>query len=252
MKNFIKEYIFSMLQPTAFISILLIISFILIVKGKAIGKKSLGAALVLLCIASSDPVTEYLLHSIEGQYQAYSINQNDNGRPIVVLAGGYTPGSDLPASSELPSASMIRLVEGIRIHRQLNNSKLVLTGKGWADKAESEAMSDMATSLGVRRDKIIIEKNSMNTFEHTQYLNSLLKNKDILLVTSALHMPRAMGLFKKAGFNPTAVPTNHILVGNYSFFRVVTFLPNAENLLAMDRIFYELFGTWWAKLSGKI
>jgi uncharacterized SAM-binding protein YcdF (DUF218 family) len=69
------------------------------------------------------------------------------------------------------------------------------------DVIEAEAMARAATELGVPRRDIIVEGTARNTQESARAVKRVLKSKRIFLVTSAYHMKRAEGLFKKQGFD---------------------------------------------------
>nr|MBA2405838.1 YdcF family protein [Bdellovibrionales bacterium] len=90
------------------------------------------------------------------------------------------------------------------------------------------------------------------TYDHTVYLRQLLKDKPFVLVTSALHMPRSMGLFLKAGYKPIPAPTAHLLTGEYSLFNMKVPFARGDNLEAIDLWSTEFFGIILAKLKGRI
>ena len=73
-------------------------------------------------------------------------------------------------ASQLSGSSLIRLVEGIRLHRELPDTKLILSGGGaFGPMPEAVAMSQVAQTLGVMPQEIIIEEDSPDTEVCIQY-----------------------------------------------------------------------------------
>lgn len=258
LKFILKSYLFPIFLPTGFLGISIIIAFICLLKNKyRLAKLFLGGSTLFILLFSLDPVVEFILSKYEGLYPVFkisklSMSEKDNINYIVVLAGGYNPGGETSIVSTLTQETLTRLVEGVVIKQNLRHSKLILTGKGYAKKSEASVMRDIAVNMGVDKSDIILDEKSENTFEHTLYLKDMLKNNKFILVTSAIHMPRAMGLFQKANFRPIPAPTNHHLVGKYHLFRMTSLFPNSENLEAIDKVFYEFYGYIWLKFTNKI
>jgi len=83
-------------------------------------------------------------------------------------------------------------------------------------------------------------------------IRDMVKEDQFLLVTSAVHMPRAMALFKKAGMNPVAAPAGFFDRKEKRRLSPEEFFPNAEALQKSDRAVHEYLGIVWAKLRGKL
>lgn len=255
--NVFRNYAAALTSPTAWIGIFLIVGVILIWTNKTKASKWVFTITSLLFVLISfDPFTEFLLDSFENRYQAIDtaeVNSKNPVKYIVVLAGGYVPNSPQhPITTELTKYTLVRLVEGIRIYRELPGTKLVFTGKGWAEKTEAQGMQDLAIKLGVSPEDIILEEESTNTFAHTVNLKTILKTDPFILVTSAIHMPRAMGVFKKAGYQPIPAPTGHLLTGPYELFNMVVPFARGSNLDAIDLWFNEFSAILREKVTGKI
>ena len=240
------DFLSNFLKPTSVIFCFLVIGTVFLYRDKfKLSKIFIGIGVVIYGILSFDPIAEIPLNLFEKKYKSLDISKLDSEsksqvKYIVVLSGGFSPNSQLPTSSNLSKQSLIRLVEGLVIYRSMPGTKLILTGKGWAKKSEAEAMSELAIKLGVPSEDIIIDKESHNTREHTVKLKPYLNTDKFVLVTSALHMERAMTLFERAGLSPIAAPADHLLKGEYSLFRVNHYAPDSENLNASDTWFYEL------------
>lgn len=257
MTETLKNFIMALSTPTAWIGLFLLIGMILLwTKKQKVGRSLVTAGVILFMFFSLDPVVELLLNQLEAQYPAFEINTHkrvDSIKYVVVLAGGYIeqPATH-PLSTKLGKSTNIRVIEGIKVYREIPGSKLVFTGKGWAEMSEAEAMKQFAVSLGVNPEDIIVEKESTNTIDHTVYLKSILKDKRFVLVTSALHMPRSMSLFQNAGYEPIPAPTGHILTGKYELLNMKVPFSSGDNLQAADMIFNEYASIVLAKLKGKM
>lgn len=255
--NIFRNYAIALTSPTAWIGILLIVGLILLwTRRQRLAMWALTSGITLFIVFSFDPLTEVMLDAFENKYPAFSVSalkHETKVKYVVVLAGGYVPNTpEHPLSTELTKHTLTRLVEGIKILREIPGSMLVLTGKGWAKRSEADAMKELALRLGVDKDLIITEVESTNTFDHTIYLKPILKDDPFVLVTSAIHMPRAMGLFQKAGYRPIAAPTGHILLGRFELLNMKVPFARGENLEAADLWFNEFFGICLAKIRGRI
>lgn len=254
LRTFLKDYIASLLTPTPLIGALLILSlFFLIKKKNRYALITQSVALALFLTFANNLIPDMLLNKYEGQQNVYNSNHDQKSIDyIVVLAGGVYNGSKHPLSSRLTSATLTRLVEGISILQNYPKAKLVVTGKGWVPKTtEAAMMKKMAVILGVSPLRIITEEKSKNTKDHPKYLSPILKDKGFILVTSALHMPRAVLNFRKENLIPVqTAAADHILKGDYqNWFKNFRLYPIGENLFASDRFFFELWGLLYTKIK---
>lgn len=112
-------------------------------------------------------------------------------------------------------------------------------------------MQKMAISLGVAADKIIVETQSRNTYQHPRYIAPIVEKHPFILVTSALHMPRAMGQFRGQGLYPMAAPTQYLYLGEYRLFNRPPY-SRGENLFHLDLFFTEVVGVTVARLKGEL
>ena len=117
-----------------------------------------------------------------------------------------------------------------------------------ANRNEADAMADLLIELGIPSERIIRESNSRTTAENASLAELPASNgRPWLLVTSAFHMPRAMGTFRKAGHEVIAAPTDWRISDNK------TFLPfnAADNLSNVDLAAKELMGLAGYWLTGR-
>jgi len=250
---FIKDFIVALFAPTALVGLCFLFALISYRLGRRrLAKGAAIAGLVCFTLFSLNPITEGLLHLYEGQYPALdpeAVNK-DKIKFVVVLGGGYTRATQQPLASQLGAFTLPRVVEGVRLWHALPHTKLVLSGKGWETITEARAMADMAQSLGVPREQLVLDEESGNTAQHPLNLKPLIKGDGFILVTSALHMPRAMDVFKRAGLAPLPAPVGHMLTGDYQLWHNKPPYPRGDNLAAMDVLYYEWVGLLWSKMRG--
>ena len=171
---------------------------------------------------------------------------------IAVLGAGYTSTGSTPIASRIGYDSLVRVVEGIRLHRLIPGSKLILSGGSKPGTISSaEDMAQLARELGVNVHDIIIEKTSRDTKDEADIIKTIIGTDRFILVTSASHMPRSMALFRNLGMNPIPAPTRSI-ESRILYRGPNPFFPAAINIEKVEMAFHEYLGMIWAKLRGQI
>lgn len=208
---------------------------------------------VILSLFSFNPVSSALLNHLQNQYPPL-VNPPADVSEIVVLGGGVSGGKNYPPNLTLSSASLSRLVEGIRLfklaQRNHPHAKLILSG-GRVFLAPSIAgkMKNTAVMLGVNKKNIILENGSEDTHQEALYLQKIVGNNPFILVTSAYHMPRSMDLFQALGMHPIAGPTQFL---GYRYDTTLWYIPSASAVILSDIAIHEYLGILWAKWQGYI
>ncbi len=209
-------------------------------------------SIVWLAVISLPFIPDLLVRSLEKRYppllEISQFNLKDTVN-ILVLGAGYTGNRDLPPNDQLSLNSLGRLTEAIRLHRLLNASLLILSGSEPGEKiSESELYTSTALALGVKNSEIGFLGTPQNTqMEAIDYTKKFGTKNTLILVTDAIHMPRAMFLFQKAGQKPIPAPTNHMVKSD----RIIDFRdrgPSSFNIVKMDYALHEIIGLAWAKI----
>jgi uncharacterized SAM-binding protein YcdF (DUF218 family) len=239
-----RTYIAGLFSPTSFIGMTLIIGLILLLKGKMkYSKVVLSIGVISFVIMTMAPL-KYVLYS---QFEHAEINKPIDFEFVVVLGGKIFPNEAHPLSSQLTPSLLSRLAYAIAIVKGKPGSKLVLTGNGAGEKSEAELMFAFARQMGVEPERIILEKESMNTDDHPKYLKSLLTGKQFAIVTSAYHMDRALRSFKAQGLIGHPYPTDY---QNKNSLSAASFIMRGENLSSLDRIFTEIYSSLWTRIKS--
>jgi len=193
-------------------------------------------------IISTPFIPSILLDSLENKYEPIYVNRL--GDPlseyhIIVLGGGHGVDKRLPQNSLLSLNALGRLNEGIRLHNQLPNSRLVLSGSaGRTAVSQAELLRQTALLIGVDETAMLIQPEPDNTYSEAEiYWERFSEKYPVILVTSASHMPRAVMLFERFGITVIPSPANYRLKGEN---RITFFgLPSLKNVEYMRNALYE-------------
>ena len=111
-------------------------------------------------------------------------------------------------------------------------------------------MRDVARLLGVPESDMTLESKSRDTEEEARLLFPVLNQEEFFLVTSAVHMPRSMALFRQQKMNPVAAPADYSFQSQNAPL-LLRFLPNATSLQQSERSLREYLGLLWSRIRGK-
>ncbi|MCK9540356.1 YdcF family protein [Dokdonella sp.] len=161
---------------------------------------------------------------------------------VVVLAGGFDhaprDGADVAA---LSGTTLRRTLVGVERFRDSAATRLVLSGGGPYAVKEAELMARFAARLGVPAEAIEIERSSHDTWQSAQTLASHdpALPRHFVLVSSALHLPRALVAFHAAGFEPCplASESRYLPPGGIGYL-----LPHSSSLAKGEAAIHELVG----------
>ena len=171
---------------------------------------------------------------------------------VVVFSGGMLDNTSAPVNQLLGSVTIARLLEGVRLYRSLPNATLILSGGDdtISTTSSAEQMGLLAAWFSIPKGRMIFEKNSLNTADEAVEIKQWVKKDAFYLVTSSVHMPRAMALCRKQGLNPIAAPADYPYPEVNRWERRV-FL-DARYLALVRDSWHEMMGLAWGKLSGLI
>ena len=207
----------------------------------------LGVFLFLLLIASVSVAGSLLLRPLETQFPVW--RQTPTGQVVgIVILGGFHLDSHVASAldshgasewSGIRSGMAERIMETVRLSKLYPEAKILYSGGG----AEAQLGRKVLMRLGVEHEKIIIEDQSRNTAENAKLSKITAAPKQSekwLLVTSAFHMPRAMGAFRAVGFAVEADPVD--------FRNSKADVAGREKAVLALREYIALFAYW---LSGR-
>ena len=210
----------------------------------AIGYARAGRWLLIISIALIAavgilPIGRELALPLEERFPRWDATK---GPPagIVVLGGGVIKPEISADRGEIAVGDTAdRIIAAVELTRRYPTVRVVFVGR-----TESDFVIRFFEKLGLPSDRIFVERKSRNTIENATFAKQLVMPKPgerWLLVTSAMHMPRAIGVFRKAGFEVDAYPVDYRTTSTQSLW---IFLPSAlmGGIGIMDRAVHEWSG----------
>jgi uncharacterized SAM-binding protein YcdF (DUF218 family) len=258
---FLSKFLPLFVYPVGLASILLIAALIFFKYRKVQFACILGALLVLFVFGNSW-VSFSLLSSLEWRY--IPSEELPKADTIVLLGGGTRPQLPPRPTSETNEAGD-RIGYAAKLYKEGKASEIIVSG-GFIDfygstVPESEAMKELLMAYGVPQEAIIEENKSRNTYENATYVREIADQKGynkILLVTSALHMPRSVAIFEHQGFEVIPAPTDFLAtwgqegrtasVGLSGW--LLKIVPDSERLDFSTRAIREYIGMFVYRMRG--
>ena len=234
-------------------------------KHSRLGHRLLISGAVLYLVFVFTPLSEILILNLERQFPPMllppTLPQMDR---IVVLSGYGEEHPAFPVTSNVSEETVYSMVEGVRLYRLLPGAKLIFSGGVMrrGNKSVAGIMADFVQQMGVPRQDIGLEENSMNTYENMVEVKKLVGTSPFIFVTAASHLRRAMGVARKLQMNPFPAPAFIRTSQNYPFGTgpieyVRTFImhfrhPSQERVSALQRAYHEYIGYLWYRLLGRV
>lgn len=215
------------------------------------------AAFAILALAAGllTPAGALLLRPLEDRFPQPPANLPEPAG-IIVLGGALDTEKSAARGQVYLTADAARMTAGIELMRRYPAARLVFAG-GWGgllDKGQAEAIGakEFWLSLGVPAERIALEDKSRNTWENALFTRDLVKPKKgeiWLLVTSAWHMPRSVGIFRRIGFDVVPYPVAYRTWGNERDFSPVP--APVDRAIMLDCAVREWIGLLAYRLTGK-
>jgi uncharacterized SAM-binding protein YcdF (DUF218 family) len=178
------------------------------------GRRLLVASFALVAVLGFLPVGKAAMLVLEQRFPPWT----SSGPPpdgIVVLGGAIEPAASAARGMVSINGNAERITEIARLARRFPSARIVFTGGSanllFTGPPESAFVLDLFESFGIPRTRVELEERSRNTVENARFTKELIDPKpgqQWLLVTSAIHMPRAIGAFRQAGFPVEAYPVD--------------------------------------------
>jgi uncharacterized SAM-binding protein YcdF (DUF218 family) len=219
------------------------------------GRRLVVASILVLAVLGLTPLGNALMLPLEQRFPSYT----DSGRPpdgIVVLGGAFdTVVSQARGEVALTDAGD-RMTAVAELARRYPNARILFSGGSGRlivqGARESELALRLFNAFGIARERVLLDERSRDTLENAEFSKAVAAPKPgerWLVVTSAYHMPRAIGAFRRAGFPVEAYPADWRTRGRADVLR--PFDSVADGLKRSDTAIREWIGllTYWA--SGR-
>ena len=242
--------------PTNFMLLALGLGLLLASLGVArIGRRLVVSASLALLVCGLSPLGSLLLQPLEERFPP---DAADMAAPtgIIVLGGGIDEGLTFERNAIALTEAGSRMTDAVALARRFPQARLVFSGGSAAvlgsNVTESDAARRMWSELGIAPERMQFESQSRNTAENAGLLKAMIQpapGEVWLLVTSAFHMPRSVGIFRKIGFAVTPWPDNYLTRPWPKSLR--PHINAVENLTVVDRAVREWIGLAAYYFSGR-
>lgn len=252
----LSKLIFFVLTPSNFLILLGLLGCLLLFTeaGRGLGRVLAITGFLGLLVAGLSPLSSWVLAPLENRFPSFP----DDGEPvtgIVVLGGAVEADTSIGRGQITVNDAGEREIALGDLARRYPKARLVFSGGAGSMReyavSEAEVVSRYADTLGVPRDRLILEQRSRNTHENAVFSAQLVQPKPgerWLLVTSAWHMPRAMGCFREAGFPVVAYPVDYRTNWPRDAYRFASFA--SDGLSEFDIGVKEWIGLIAYRLTG--
>ena len=246
-----------LLLPTNFlIGIGFVGAILMFTRFASLGRKLVMAAVLLLVICGLSPLGNLLLYPLEQRFPPWDASR---GAPdgIIVLGGSIQADLSVAHGTPVVIGAPDRLIAAAALAHRYPNARILFTGGSAKlisnDAREADFAGAIFESLGIDKSRLIMERDSRNTLENAVFSKALVVPKEgerWLLVTSASHMPRSVGLFRKAGFAIEPYPVDWRVGGRGDIFNFTNIA--IDGLGRTDVAVREWMGLIAYRVTGKI
>jgi len=221
---------------------------------------AISALNIFVLLFSSLPISSnWLLNKLETLHpnkveyfnKEFALSQFETQPKYIVLLGGDIARLTQDHRQYTLGVSADRLVQTVKILKLFPTSKLILCAGGSRnDAGELEASILLLKHFGIDISRVIAETKSSTTYENAIESLKLMENSstEIILVTSAYHMPRAMKVFTALGTKPIPISTD--FQGTQSIKNKTHWIPSTASLKKTQIALHEYYGLIWYKLKG--
>ena len=222
----------------------------------SLGRKLLIASVTLLAICGFSPLGYLVLYPLEQQFPPWNAaGSAPDG--IIVLGGSIDADVSAAHGVAVVTSAADRIIASAALAHRYPDARILFTGGSSHlmsnDAREADYAAALFESLGMSRERLIMERRSRNTQENAEFSRAMAAPKPgerWLLVTSAYHMPRSVGLFRKAGFAVEAHPVDRRVGGREDLLRFTTL--SVDGLDRVNTGIREWMGLAAYWLTGKI
>jgi uncharacterized SAM-binding protein YcdF (DUF218 family) len=258
---FLSKLLPLFVYPLGLSCLLLLLALVLLWRKPRLAALNIVLALVLLLAGGNTWVANQLVQSLEWQHiPTFELPTAD---AIVVLGGGIKPETPPRPWVDVSEAGD-RTLYGAQLYREGKAPLVILSGGriDWKDggSPESADMARIVEALGVPATAILQDPSSLNTYENAVNVRQILQERNlnrVLLVTSAMHMPRSLKIFQKQGIEAVPAPTDFLVTernaeeaSQTTEGLALSLIPDAEPLQQTTRALKEYLGLVVYRLKG--
>ncbi len=184
----------------------------------------------------------------------------------IVVLGGATREWLAPRPTHEVNEAGDRLIYAMRLWKEGAAPAIIVSGGrvevlGPYGESEAAVMAELLAAMGVPRSAILLEEMARNTWENATGVQAILDAQDmqrVLLVTSAMHMPRAAAIFARLGIDAVPAPTDYMVTqADFDFYlqpdlsvQLFNLVPSADDMRLTTLALREWIGIMTYRLRG--
>ncbi len=222
---------------------------------KARAKVCASISILILLISSNPLFARYLVGELESRYPQQAIDEIAEHQAIIVLGGGLRVPSEPDKSLQLGSAAD-RYWHAAQLYFAQKAPSIIIAGGNVYSRpgvpGEAFYIAELLSKWGVPSSAIIVESDSRTTAENAKNVQKILEQEGIdraLLVTSAIHMPRAYSLFETLPSSITPAVAD-VQIQPRVAPPVLSYLPSAGALKMTTLAMHEYYGQWFNRIKS--
>ncbi|HEX4889281.1 MAG TPA: YdcF family protein [Alphaproteobacteria bacterium] len=233
---FLSKALWILVQPSNLLLLAACIgAALLFTRWAKAGRIALTAALGLCLLVAALPVGNWMIYPLETRFPV----PDDLGKVdgIIVLSGAFNAKNSAYRGAPVLNQYAQRFTTFMELARRYPEAKLLFSGGAVFPMHNGVTESDIGrwffAAQGLDVQRILFEDKSRNTHENVMYSKQIAQPKPgehWVLVTSAAHMPRSVGLFRKNGWNVTPYPAGYATMPFLETPRGVDFGGRLERL----------------------
>jgi uncharacterized SAM-binding protein YcdF (DUF218 family) len=253
---YLSKILWYALNPLMVVLGILLIGWLVSFRWVKAGRWIVGTGLILLVAFSQAVVPQMVARPLENRVQAGELPGKIDG--IIVLTGGVYFEAMRRDLADLNDTAD-RIMQAVVLMTRYPEARLIITGGSGSfnqgeDRREADHYARLARELGVEDGRIVVDRDSRNTHESAVACAKIVQNGfpgNIVLVTSAMHMPRALGCFVREGLDVIPFPVDYRTKNDrYAVIKPLWFLPNNGNLELMYNACREWTGLVMYRWQG--
>ncbi|MEP3477480.1 MAG: YdcF family protein [Hyphomicrobiales bacterium] len=256
---YLSKIVWFFLQPSAFCAFLIIAGVILTkTRWEKTGKLAVKVGAIGVLLVAFSPFGRQLMIPLEDRFSLITFEEQKKKKVDGIVVLGGTVHMYVSDQRGVPSivSGAERIIEAVKLATHFKEAKIVLSGgpNTFVKNPTPDAVivKQLMVDMGIDAKRILVEGKSRNTWENAVFAKKLAqpkKGENWLLVTSAYHMPRAMGTFRQAEFEVAAYPVDYYTGGETSRFS--PFYYAMDGVTITDTAAKEWLGLIVYKLTGR-
>ena len=213
----------------------------------------IGTGTAILFVGGLAGLTHEVRRTQEYAFAPLDTSSVESGEFVVTVLGtGFNPDSELPANSQVSGVFLSRLLEGTRICQALPKSTMLVSVAGTArTEVKAAFLAQISQLLRIDQDRLSLISDASSTLDEAESTARLVDHTNIIVVTSASHMKRAMMIFRSVGLDPIAAPTSYNFVrhGSPNDRVLPLWIPSTTGADSSQQWLYEFSALLWHRLT---